>query len=128
MVSNYSEKEWYRGFVAMAPAAIKNGLKSIRYYRDEGAETIAGDKIIGDLHRTPRAQFFGFTPAEYSRQLEINADAKGSQIAAVKRGTKLLNMYFRALFEGDKGTVADLLDAVAKYNRDHPENPITPDT
>ena len=108
----------------MAPAAIKNGLKSIRYYRDEGAETIAGDKIIGDLHPAHlAAQFFGFTPAEYSRQLEINADAKGSQIAAVKRRTKLLNMYFRALFEGDKGTVADLLDAVAKYNRDHPGEP-----
>lgn len=125
----FGEGELYRGFEAMAPAAIKNGLKSIRYYKDEGAETISGDKIIGDLHPAHlAAQFFGFTPAEYSRQLEINADAKGSQIAAVKRRSRLLNMYFRAYFEGDNSRMKSVVADMEEYNKDHPENPITRST
>jgi len=123
------EGEFYRGFEAMAPAAIKNGLKAIRYYKDEGIETVKGNTIIGDLHPAHlAAQVFGFTPAEYSRQLEINMKAKGAERATVERRNRLLNKYFKALFDGDSDTVASVMEAMGEYNSDHPDYPITSQT
>ena len=123
------EGEFYRGFEAMSPAAIKNGLKAIRYYKDEGIETVKGNTIIGDLHPAHlAAQVFGFTPAEYSRQLEINMKTKGAERATVERRNRLLNKYFKAVFDDDYDTASDILDAIDEYNSDHPDYPITSQT
>ena len=45
----FGEGEFYRGFEAMSPAALKNGMKMVRY-STEGVQTVGGDKIIEDLH------------------------------------------------------------------------------
>jgi len=71
---------------------------------------------------------FGFTPAEYSRQLEINMKAKGAERATVERRNRLLNKYFKALFDGDSDTVASVMEAMGEYNSDHPDYPITSQT
>ena len=121
--------EFYRGFEAAAPAAIKNGMKSLRYYNDEGIENVAGDKIIGDIHPAHVAvQAFGFSPAAYSRTLELNADAKGAERAVITRRSKLLRKYFKAYFDGDQDQLNSVAQQMQEYNQDHPQYPITTDT
>jgi hypothetical protein len=59
------------------PTGFSNALKSIRY-ATEGANTMRGDPIVGEMsYANAAGQFFGFAPAEYTRQLEINANVKG---------------------------------------------------
>ena len=121
--------EFYRAFEAAAPAAIKNGMKSLRYYNDEGIENVAGDKIIGDIHPAHVAvQAFGFSPAAYSRTLELNADAKGAERAVITRRSKLLRKYFKAYFDGDQDQLNKIAQRMQEYNQDHPQYPITTDT
>lgn len=125
----FGQGEFYRGFEAAAPAAIKNGMKSLRYYNDEGIENVAGDKIIGDIHPAHVAvQAFGFSPAEYSRTLELNADAKGAERAVLTRRSKLLRKYFKAYFDGDQDELNSVAQQMQEYNQDHPQYPITTDT
>jgi hypothetical protein len=125
----FGQGEFYRGFEAAAPAAIKNGMKSLRYYNDEGIENVAGDKIIGDIHPAHVAvQAFGFSPAAYSRTLELNADAKGAERAVITRRSKLLRKYFKAYFDGDQDQLNSVAQQMQEYNQDHPQYPITTDT
>ena len=125
----FGQGEFYRGFEAAAPAAIKNGMKSLRYYNDEGIENVAGDKIIGDIHPAHVAvQAFGFSPAAYSRTLELNADAKGAERAVITRRSKLLRKYFKAYFDGDQDELNSVAQQMQEYNQDHPQLPITMDT
>ena len=125
----FGQGEFYRGFEALAPAAIKNGMKALRYYDDKGIENIAGDKIIADLHPAHVAlQAFGFSPAAYTRTLELNADAKGAERGVVTRRSNLLRQYFRAYFDGDQKEVNKIARQMQKYNQDHPQYPITTDT
>jgi hypothetical protein len=122
----FDEGEFYRGFEAMSPAAIKNGMKAVRY-ATEGVETVGGDKIIEDLHPAHIGlQTLGFAPAEYSRQLEENAVLKGADRATARRKKKLLDMYFRNYFDGADNS--SVLRKIAKYNQKHPNDPITAET
>ncbi len=78
----------------MMPAAIKNGMKSLRY-ANEGVRTVGGDKVIEDLHPMHLGlQFFGFAPAEYSRQLEENSVLKGASRATVDRRKLLIESLY----------------------------------
>jgi hypothetical protein len=122
----FGEGEFYRGFEAMSPAAIKNGMKAVRY-ATEGVQTVGGDKIIEDLHPAHVGlQTLGFAPAEYSRQLEENAVLKGADRATSRRKKKLLDMYFRNYFDGADNS--SVLRKIAKYNQEHPNDPITAET
>lgn len=125
-VKLFGEGEFYRGFEAMSPAAIKNGMKALRY-STEGVQTVGGDKIIEDLHPAHIGlQTLGFAPAEYSRQLEENAVLKGADRATSRRKKKLLDMYFRNYFDGADNS--SVLRKIAKYNQEHPNDPITAET
>ena len=122
----FGEGEFYRGFEAMSPAAVKNGMKAVRY-ATEGVETVGGDKIIEDLHPAHIGlQTLGFAPAEYSRQLEENAVLKGADRATSRRKKKLLDMYFRNYFDGADNS--SVLRKITKYNQEHPNDPITAET
>jgi hypothetical protein len=125
-VKLFGEGEFYRGFEAMSPAAIKNGMKAVRY-ATEGVETVGGDKIIEDLHPAHIGlQTSGLAPAEYSRQLEENAVLKGADRATARRKKKLLDMYFRNYFDGADNS--SVLRKISKYNQEHPNDPITAET
>jgi len=108
-----------RGIEQMLPSAIGNAMKSIRF-ANEGANTLRGDPITGEIGPwNSFAQFFGFAPAEYTRQLEINAAEKGLERKWVEERTKLLRNYYIALRNGDGEEANDLMKKMSEFNDKH---------
>jgi hypothetical protein len=90
-----------RGLEQVAPAAFANLSKAERFYT-EGATTLRGDPITGDIAPGHiAAQAFGFTPAEYLRQLEENTALKGIDKAVMTKRSELLRKYYVAMRMGD---------------------------
>jgi hypothetical protein len=117
-----------RGLERMLPAGIANGLKGMRF-ATEGANTLRGDPITGEMSpANAYAQMFGFAPAEYTRQLEINAFEKTKDRRATKERTKMLQNYYIAARNGDSDGMADTLDDMLKFNNKHPGFAITANT
>jgi hypothetical protein len=75
-----------------------------------------------------RSQFFGFAPAEYTRQLEINSKLKAFDRDVSERRTKMLREYYVATRMGDSDGAAEVMDKIMKFNERYPENAITPST
>mgnify|MGYP003343414135 CR=1 FL=1 len=123
-----AEGHFERGIETMLPAALKNILKGGRYAL-EGANTLRGDPIVGDISAyNAGAQFFGFAPAEYTRQLEINASLKNIERRATKERTKVLRDYYIAARNGDADGMADAIEDMMKFNKLHPSAAITAET
>lgn len=117
-----------RGVEQILPSAIANGLKAVRF-ASEGANTLRGDPIVGEVNAwNVGAQAFGFAPAEYTRQLEINASEKGNERRIVEQKTKMLREYYIAARMGDSGEMADVMERIIKFNSKHPGVAITGDT
>lgn len=117
-----------RGMEQMLPSAVGNVLKGIRL-AEEGAKTVRGDTVVEDLGAFPiMAQFFGFAPAEYVRQLDINAAGKQIERAAKDKKDKALKQYYIAMRNGDSDGMADAWEQISEYNQKHPTAPITMDS
>jgi hypothetical protein len=117
-----------RGLEQMMPSAIGNAMKSIRY-ATEGTTTLRGDPITGEVSTwNAGAQAFGFAPAEYTRQLEINAKEKNADKDATEQRTKLLRKFYIATREGDSGEKEALLEEMRKFTKKHPGAAITGET
>ena len=120
-----NDGEVSRGIEQMLPAAFGNGLKSLRYAA-EGATTVRGDPIMEEVSLWNVAgQAFGFAPAEYTRQLEINANEKGKDKATTETRTKLLRKFYTATRLGDTSEAQDVMEDIVKFNSKHPTIAIT---
>ena len=117
-----------RGIEQMLPSAFSNVSKALRF-ATEGANSRRGDPIIEDVgYGSIAAQMFGFSPAKYTRQLEINSIEKGKERAVNEKRTSLLRKFNLAINEGDSDTVNDLLGEMQEFSQRHPANAITADT
>jgi hypothetical protein len=122
------EGETERGLEQVTPAAIGNAMKSIRF-ATEGANTLRGDPIVGEIGAwNAFAQFFGFAPAEYTRQLEINASLKNIERSVLENRTKLLRRYYIAVRNGDSQEAADVIKKMNELSSKHPGARITAET
>jgi len=119
--------EVQRGLEQVMPAAFGNVMKGYRF-ATEGANTLRGDPIVGDVGTVHSlAQAFGFAPAEYTRQLEINASLKNIERRVLEDRTKLLRKYYIAMRSGDGEGARENLKDLLELNRKHP-GLVTPDT
>ena len=112
--------ETQRGLEQMAPAAVGNLLKGARFLT-EGANTMRGDPIVGEIgvgHSL--AQMFGFAPAEYTRQLEVNASAKNIERRVLQNRTDLLRKFYIATRSGDSDAAKGYMDELVKLGSKHP--------
>ena len=124
----WGEGEMLRGIEAAMPAAIRNGFKSVRF-ANEGARTLRGDPIVEDFHvGHVAAQFMGFAPAEYTRQLQQNASLKKIDRATNEERTKLLRKYYVGMRNNNVSAVQRIMEDMVDFNSRHPEHGITPDT
>jgi hypothetical protein len=123
-----NEGQVERGLERIAPSALANAMKGYRF-GTEGALTMRGDPITSDIGAgSAVGQMIGLAPAEYSRQLEINAFEKGVERKALKNRSKYLKEYYMAIRNGDIDGAADALAEMAKFNTKHPTAAITAET
>jgi hypothetical protein len=124
-VEELFEGQTQRGIEKILPTGLSNALKSIRY-ATEGANTRRGDPIVGEMsYANAAGQFFGFAPAEYTRQLEINANVKGIDRAVNEKKTKLLRQFYVASRMGDTDTAENIMEEIRKFSIRHPGVAIT---
>ena len=123
-----NQGELMRGVEAMSPAAIRNALKSYRFY-EEGARTQRGDAIVDDISAPLLVmQFFGFAPAEYTRQLAQNAQLKKISNNAARQRTNLLRKYYASVRSGDFSRAQSIREDINEFNETYPSFAITPET
>lgn len=109
-----------RGLERMMPAALSSVMRGARY-AEEGTTTLRGDPITGEV--SPQhymAQMLGFAPADYTRQLEINAVNKKIDRNVNEKRTNLLRKYYVALRNYDTETMQDTMTEILELNRKHP--------
>ena len=123
-----AEGEYRRGLEGMLPAIFSGPSKSIRY-ATEGARTLRGDPITENLStRSILGQFLGFAPADYTKQLELNARDKRIDRNISEKRTKLLRQRYMAFREGDFTGVLDADREIMEFNMENPEVRITGST
>ena len=120
----FAAGEFARGAEAFAPSAARNVMKSVRFYKDGGAETLAGDIIapVHPLHAV--AQALGFIPAELARAYELNAEIKSMEKGTKSRRKRILDEIARARADGDNEAEQAAYDKIPAYNAEHPDWPI----
>ena len=124
--SKMNEGHTMRAMEDLLPSALANGFKGIRY-ATEGTTTLRGDPITGDVGAyNAIAQVLGFAPADYTRQLEINATEKGIDKTLSERSTKLKQRYYMAKRNGDADGMANVKDKLLEMGAKHPELGINP--
>ena len=123
-----AEGNMMRGIEAMLPAAIKNIMKGIRYGA-EGANTLRGDPVMGDINGLNAAmQVLGFAPADLIKAYEENAYIKEREGVITKREKNLLKQYYTALREGDADRMNETRDKLFELGDKYPELGISQDT
>jgi hypothetical protein len=117
-----------RGIETMLPAAIKNILKGGRYAL-EGANTLRGDAVMGDINGYNSAmQILGFAPADLMTQYEENAQIKSREKAITGQEKRLLKQYYTALREGDADRLMDVQEKLFELGNKYPELGISGET
>lgn len=123
-----AEGQWDRGIETMLPAAIKNVLKGGRYAL-EGANTLRGDAVMGDISGYNAAmQVLGFAPADLLKQYEENAYLTGKQKAITGTEKKLLKQYYMAMREGDGERMSEIETKLYELGDKYPELGISGET
>ena len=121
-IKDIANGEFQRGVEAMAPAAIRNGLKAIRF-TDEGALTRRGDAITEDINPYNIAmQGLGFAPQAYIQQMEANKNTRRREDAINSRRSKLLRRRNMAIREGDLEELRRVEQDIEEYNRGLPKD------
>jgi hypothetical protein len=112
--------EVQRGIETMIPTAVGSLMRSFRF-ATEGANTLRGDPIVGDIGPwNSFAQMFGFAPADYTKQLEINARIKGVDKYVNETATKLRRQYNTAQRTYDTDGMQDVREKLEKLYAKHP--------
>jgi len=112
--------EVQRGIETMIPTGLGNVMRGIRL-GTEGANTLRGDPIVGDVNAwNAFAQMFGFAPADYTKQLEINARIKGIDKYVNETATKLRRQYNTAQRTYDIDGMQDIREKLEKLYSKHP--------
>jgi hypothetical protein len=126
--SKMNEGNISRAMEDLLPSAIANGFKAYRY-ATEGTKTLRGDPITGEVSLyNAVGQAFGFAPADYTRQLEINAREKGIDKIVNTQASKQKQKYYIAKREGDTDGMADAKEKLLELGAKHPGLGIAPNT
>jgi hypothetical protein len=124
--SKINEGNFERGIEDLLPSAASNAIKALRY-GSEGTKTLRGDPITGDVSMFNLVgQALGFAPADYTRQVEINAREKGIDKFISTQASKQKQKYYMAKREGDVEGMEDAKEKLLEIGAKHPGLEITP--
>jgi hypothetical protein len=124
--SKINEGNFERGIEDLLPSAASNAFKAVRY-GSEGTKTLRGDPITGEVSMFNLVgQALGFAPADYTRQVEINAREKGIDKAISTQASKQKQKYYMAKREGDVEGMEEAREKLLEIGAKHPGLEITP--
>jgi hypothetical protein len=113
------EGHFERGLEAMLPAVFRNLLKGGRY-AIEGANTLRGDPVMGDINGYNAAlQVLGFAPADLLTRMEMKQYAKNLDEATVGKSKKLLKQYYMADKMGDTDRADEIREKLFALSDKH---------
>jgi hypothetical protein len=117
-----------RGIENILPSAISNIMKGIRY-ANQGTTTLRGDPITGEVNPwNVGAQMFGFAPADYTKQLEINSREKGIDKKVNTDAGKFKRQFYTASRLGDIEGQNEAKQKLLELGKKHPGLEITEST
>ena len=116
------EGEILRGAQAIAPASLRNIMKSVeQVYTGEAKITRRGDAVVEDLGVFQTiAQFGGFSNADLIRQYEINKNERRKSGYLSETRTSLLQEANIAITNGDFKGYSKVLKKIQEYNKNLP--------
>lgn len=127
-VKLYNDGHYYRAAEKASPAFLKNVLVGARY-ASEGALTLRGDELVGDI--TPKealSQSLGFSPERVAQKQKANIEMKTAEQDIINKRQDLLNAFFMAIDTGDSDYADRIFEKINRFNRTYPTYPITSDT
>ena len=116
-----SEGEYERGFEAMTPSFIRNGLKALRYAQD-GVRNKDGTPVVKDLNAyNLMMQAVGFNPAKVAEAREsAGADYEIKRKLEARRQS-LITQYGAAWRERDRRGMNEALANIRQFNAKNPQ-------
>jgi hypothetical protein len=113
----------------LLPTGMANILKAQRF-EEEGIQTRKGATIGGIERGTLTsneilAQYLGFPPRIYNRQMEENDRRKRKDVAIAARVSRLKNRLNTAFRKGSEADYKKAKAAIDKFNSEYPNAPIT---
>jgi len=109
--------EWVRGAKAVAPAAVRNLIKSGEQLATGEVQTRRGDAVVEDVGIAQiLAQAGGFANADVNRQYDINKNERRKNTYLGKKRTSLLRQANIAAANGDRKAYRDALRDIREYN------------
>jgi hypothetical protein len=116
-----NEGHFERGLEDLLPSAMSNLFLKAPRYAMEGTTTLRGDPITGDVNAwNVGAQAFGFAPADYTKQIEINAREKGVDKFVNQKASKLRNKWNVARTVGDFDAMVEAQNELITLGEKHP--------
>jgi hypothetical protein len=116
-----SEGEYRRGFEAMTPSFIRNGLKAMRY-AEEGVRNKDGTPVVKDLSTyNLLMQTVGFNPAPVSEARESAGADYEIKRKLEGRRQSLITQYGAAWQEKDQQGMTEALQGIQKFNAKNPQ-------
>lgn len=126
--SDLAEGDLQRGFEALLPAPLRNGLKGMRY-GIEGALTRDGLPIVEDVNAyNSMMQILGFAPADLAvAQAQRGATYQVSEKLKNRRVALLTNLYAARKADNTEA-MEKAFEDIRKFNEANPSYRITGDT
>jgi hypothetical protein len=120
-----AEGDYARGLEDMLPVAMRNPLKAIRY-ASEGSVDSTGIVIKDEVSTFGvLGQASGFSPSEVRAATETRQAIYSYDRARMDRRRTLMAQFAEARMAGDEEGVADVREAIDRYNQKNPERRIT---
>lgn len=115
-----AQGEFERGFEALAPSWLRNGIKTMRFAQ-EGARTIDGRPIDTDISTyNLYMQALGFAPANISSLYETRALGKQYEEQVMAARSKLLKRRYLALTTGDTDLFSETEERILRLDARYP--------
>ncbi len=123
-VQQIGEGHVWRGTETIIPKAIRDLMRSGRYFWD-GAQTYNGDDIVAEFAVGELlAQAIGFTPARLSERYDANTRLKNAEKRILDERKGLLKEAGKSALAG-RGVPDDIMKSISDFNAKNPDYPIT---
>ena len=114
-----SDGQYWKGFEKMAPKALRDISKAVRYER-YGADNLQGDVLVEDFSPWQIGwQAAGIAPSKLSEVYDANRGIKGLDMALQDRKRRLYNKWYRAKKEGDRQAQLKILEEAKRLSKNN---------